>query len=36
MIFGKVNEDSLVSEGLREAISSYLFMTGDCSQKWDS
>uniref|UniRef100_A0A4W5R1F8 Src like adaptor 2b n=1 Tax=Hucho hucho TaxID=62062 RepID=A0A4W5R1F8_9TELE len=39
MFFGKVNEDSLVSEGLREAISSYLFMTGDCkdcSQKWDS
>ncbi|CAB1329681.1 unnamed protein product [Coregonus sp. 'balchen'] len=36
MIFGKDNEDSLVSEGLREAISSYLFMTGDGSQKWDS
>ncbi|XP_041712988.1 src-like-adapter 2 isoform X2 [Coregonus clupeaformis] len=43
MIFGKDkgqdNEDSLVSEGLREAIKSYRFMTEDCkgcSQKWDS
>uniref|UniRef100_A0A674AZY3 Src like adaptor 2b n=1 Tax=Salmo trutta TaxID=8032 RepID=A0A674AZY3_SALTR len=39
MIFGKDNEDSLVSEGLKEAIKSYRFMTEDCkgsSHKWDS
>ncbi|XP_010890132.1 src-like-adapter 2 isoform X2 [Esox lucius] len=34
---GKDNEESLVSEGLREAISSYLFMTEDCKyQNWNS
>ncbi|XP_035593946.2 src-like-adapter 2 [Oncorhynchus keta] len=43
MIFGKDkgkdNEDSLVSEGLKEAIKSYRIMTEDCkgsSHKWDS
>ncbi|KAF7655294.1 hypothetical protein LDENG_00058000 [Lucifuga dentata] len=30
------SENSLVSEGLREAISSYLYMTGDNSQSWDT
>ncbi|KAL1021177.1 hypothetical protein UPYG_G00009790 [Umbra pygmaea] len=33
---GKDNEDCLVSEGLREAINSYIFMTEDCGHKWDS
>ncbi|KAJ8016559.1 hypothetical protein DPEC_G00008500 [Dallia pectoralis] len=34
---GKDNEESLVSEGLREAINSYLFMTEDSSgHNWDS
>ncbi|XP_041745107.1 src-like-adapter 2 [Coregonus clupeaformis] len=43
MIFSKASvdsEDSLVSEGLREAISSYLYMTEvscqNCGKHWDS
>ncbi|XP_066529011.1 src-like-adapter 2 isoform X2 [Hoplias malabaricus] len=42
MIFGpqkEDNEDSLVSEGLKEAINSYLYMTeecGECSMNWDT
>ncbi|XP_030625992.1 src-like-adapter 2 [Chanos chanos] len=42
MIFGKTKEgaeDSLVSEGLKEAINSYLYMTeacGECSVNWDT
>ncbi len=42
MIFGQRKdgaEDSIVSEGLKEAINSYLFMTEeceDCCQLWDT
>lgn len=43
MIFNKArveSEDSLVSEGLREAISSYLYMTEascqNCGKHWDT
>ncbi|XP_063065226.1 src-like-adapter 2 isoform X2 [Engraulis encrasicolus] len=42
MIFGKGKgdlEESPVSEGLREAINSYLYMTeelGECDQAWDT
>lgn len=42
MIFGTGKaelEESPVSEGLREAISSYLYMTeelGECDQNWDT
>ncbi|XP_016148951.1 src-like-adapter 2 [Sinocyclocheilus grahami] len=42
MIFGQRKdgaEDSIVSEGLKEAINSYLYMTEeceDCSQLWDT
>ena len=42
MIFGPQKEgveESLVSEGLKEAINSYLYMTdecGECSGSWDT
>lgn len=41
MLFGPQKEgveDSLVSEGLKESINSYLYMTenGECAGNWDT